>query len=132
MHKQATVDDGAHAVHLFHDAGIETAAFFIVGYPGETAASIEATFDLALRLPLDAISFNVPFPLPGSNLFDRVRGLDKEKDWNQENEVTFVYSSEFDPHWLRRRIRQTLRVFEEKKAAGPASGRRRKSASSPA
>ncbi len=118
MHKQATVDDGIRAVNLFHDADIETAAFFIVGYPGETVASIDATFNLALSLPLDAISFNVPFPLPGSQLFDRVTGLDESKDWNQENEVTFVYSSEFDPRWLRRRIRQTMKAFEEKKAAG--------------
>jgi len=41
------------------------AAFFLVGYPGETVASIEETFKLALSLPLDEISFNVPFPRPG-------------------------------------------------------------------
>jgi anaerobic magnesium-protoporphyrin IX monomethyl ester cyclase len=121
MHKQATVEDGANAVHLFHAAGVETAAFFIVGYPGETTASIDATFQHALTLPLDAISFNVPFPLPGSKLFDRVTGLDKDRDWNQENEVTFVYSSEFDPRWLRRRIQQTMRAFAEKKAARPSA-----------
>jgi anaerobic magnesium-protoporphyrin IX monomethyl ester cyclase len=115
MNKAATIDDGIHAVELFHQSGIEVAAFFIVGYPGETVASIEETFRFALRLPLDQVSFNVPFPLPGSRLYDRVTGLDRDKDWKEENEVTFVYESEFDPAWLRERIQQTLRAFAEKR-----------------
>jgi anaerobic magnesium-protoporphyrin IX monomethyl ester cyclase len=115
MNKRATLDEGINAVHQFRKAGIETAAFFIVGYPGETISSIEATFKLALTLPLDEISFNVPYPLPGSKLFDRVSGLDENKDWNKENEATFVFSSEFDESWLRRRIGQTMQTFAEKK-----------------
>ena len=115
MNKKATLEEGINAVHQFRTAGIEVAAFFIVGYPEETVASIEETFRLALTLPLDYISFNVPFPLPGSKLFDRVSGVDEAKDWSKENEVTFVYRSEFDARWLGRRIRQTMRAFAEKK-----------------
>lgn len=115
MNKKATLDEGIHAVELFHEAGIEVAAFFIVGYPGETVASIESTFHLALSLPLDEISFNVPFPLPGSKLFERVSELDTNKDWDKENEVTFVYNSEFDEAWLRGKIEETMRTFAEKK-----------------
>jgi anaerobic magnesium-protoporphyrin IX monomethyl ester cyclase len=77
MKKRATLEEGINAVHQFRKAGIETAAFFIVGYPEESISSIEATFELALTLPLDEISFNVPYPLPGSNLFDRVSGLEQ-------------------------------------------------------
>ena len=114
MKKQTTLEEGQNAVRLFHNAGIEVAAFFIVGYPGETTASIEDTFRYALELPIDLISFNVPFPLPGSQLYERVSKLDKNKDWNIENEVTFVYESEFDPGWLQRRISQTMQAFTEK------------------
>jgi anaerobic magnesium-protoporphyrin IX monomethyl ester cyclase len=114
MKKQATLQEGQNAVHLFHKAGIEVAAFFIVGYPGETVASIEDTFRYALELPLDYISFNVPFPLPGSQLFERVSELDKNKDWDTENEVSFVYKSEFDSSWLQRRIGQTMQAFADK------------------
>ena len=115
MNKKATVEDGVRAVHLFHEAGIEVAAFFIVGYPGETLASIEKTFQFALQMPLSEISFNVPFPLPGSRLFERVSDLDKTKDWDKENEVTFVYHSEFDEEWLRGRIEETMQAFANKK-----------------
>jgi anaerobic magnesium-protoporphyrin IX monomethyl ester cyclase len=115
MKKQASLEEGQNAVQLFHNAGIEVAAFFIVGYPGETIPAIEDTFRFALELPLDVISFNVPFPLPGSSLFERVSKLDETMDWNIENEVTFVYETEFDTRWLKRRISETMRAFTEKK-----------------
>jgi anaerobic magnesium-protoporphyrin IX monomethyl ester cyclase len=114
MKKRASLEDGKNAVRLFHASGIEVAAFFIVGYPGETVASIEDTFRFALELPLDNISFNVPFPLPGSQLFERVAELDKNKDWNEENEVTFVFKSEFDSVWLERRIGETMQALAKR------------------
>jgi len=115
MNKKATLEDGLNAVYHFKKAGIEVAAFFIVGYPGESEIAIEETFKYALSLLLDEISFNVPFPLPGSKLFERVSDVDEEKDWVKENEVTFVYQTEFDQAWLKLRIDQTLQTFEENK-----------------
>jgi len=115
MKKKATLEEGRKAVHHFRRVGIEVAAFFIVGYPGETISSIEDTFRFALELPLEYISFNVPYPLPGSQLFERVSKIDQSKDWNVENEITFVYESEFDEAWLQRRISETLQAFSEKK-----------------
>jgi anaerobic magnesium-protoporphyrin IX monomethyl ester cyclase len=118
MNKRASLEQGRRAVRLFHDGGIEVAAFFIVGYPGETTESIERTFSLALELPLDYISFNVPYPLPGSPLFERVHSVDADKDWTTENEITFVYESEFDAAWLQRRIGETTQEFARRKGAG--------------
>ncbi len=115
MNKQVTVDEGIHTAHLYREAGIEVAAFFIVGYPGETVASIESTFRLALTLPLDEISFNVPMPLPGSELFERLGEPDEGTDWTHENEVTFVYPSEIDEGWLRGRIAETMAAFARKR-----------------
>jgi anaerobic magnesium-protoporphyrin IX monomethyl ester cyclase len=111
MNKRFDVEEAARSVRGYREAGIEVAGFFMVGYPGESLESIEATFRFALSLPLDEISFNVPFPLPGSPLFDRVSGVDPTLDWNEENEITFVYESEFDQQWLRRGIAETLDAF---------------------
>jgi len=115
MNKQTTVEEGINAVNLFRKACIKVTAFFIVGYPGETVKSIEETFRIATMLPLDDCSFNVPFPLPGSKLFQRVTELNPNLDWLEENEVTFVYRSAFDPVWLRHRIQQTLQIIKERK-----------------
>jgi anaerobic magnesium-protoporphyrin IX monomethyl ester cyclase len=115
MNKQLTVEQGVQAAEVYRAAGIEVAAFFIVGYPGETTASIEETFELALRLPLAEISFNVPVPLPGSKLFERLGEPDEGKDWTQENEIAFVFPSDIDESWLRGRIDETMRAFAARK-----------------
>jgi anaerobic magnesium-protoporphyrin IX monomethyl ester cyclase len=117
MRKQTTVDQGVRAATVYRDAGIEVAAFFIVGYPGETAADIERTFALALQLPLAEISFNVPMPLPGSSLWERLGGGDEGRDWTHENEVTFVFDSAIDQDWLRRRVEETLAEFAARQAS---------------
>jgi anaerobic magnesium-protoporphyrin IX monomethyl ester cyclase len=119
MNKQVTVEGGVRTVHLYREAGIGVAGFFIVGYPGETVSSIEETFRLALALPLDEISFNVPYPLPGSTLFTRLGGPDDGADWSHENEVTFVYRSEIDEAWLRRRVDETMAAFAQQRASTP-------------
>ncbi|MCC7565763.1 MAG: B12-binding domain-containing radical SAM protein [Methanomicrobiaceae archaeon] len=115
MGKRATVRDGREAVRLFAEAGIETAGFFIVGYPGETMASVEETLAHALSLPLDEISINVPYPLPGSPLFDRVADVDPEDDWDAAGKVRFMYRSEFDEAVLKGRIEEAMERFARSK-----------------
>ncbi|MBI0582620.1 MAG: B12-binding domain-containing radical SAM protein [Methanomassiliicoccus sp.] len=119
MNKRATVAEGARAVRLFHDAGIEVGAFFMVGYPGESIESVESTFALALSLPLDEISFNVPYPLPGSALYSRVEILSREDDWEVENDVRFLFRSDFDEKWLKRRISETMAEFARTRGGIP-------------
>jgi anaerobic magnesium-protoporphyrin IX monomethyl ester cyclase len=113
MNKHIELDETVNSVTIFHEAGIKVGAFFIVGYPGESISSIEETFNFSLSLPLDQISFNVPFPLPGSKLYDRVNNIDKDMDWVVENETTFIYRSEFDQAWIKKRIDQTMKTFSE-------------------
>jgi anaerobic magnesium-protoporphyrin IX monomethyl ester cyclase len=117
MNKQATVADGIEATRVYRAAGVEVAAFFIVGYPGETVASIEQTLELALSLPLDDVSFNVPMPLPGSPLYERLGGQDPGRDWTYENELTFVFPTDIDEAWLRRRVAETLTEFARRREA---------------
>jgi anaerobic magnesium-protoporphyrin IX monomethyl ester cyclase len=104
-------------VDVFSHAGINVSGFFLVGYPGETRESIEKTFRFALSLPIDNCSFSVPFPLPGSNLFKRVVGLDPLKDWAIENENTFIFETEIDRDWLTDRIREVEEIINSRNPA---------------
>jgi anaerobic magnesium-protoporphyrin IX monomethyl ester cyclase len=125
MNKRVTVEQGIRAVHLFSQAGIGTAGFFMVGYPGETVESVEKTFALVLSLPLDEAWFTIPLPLPGTPLFARVADLRKWEDWEVSNQVKFVYPSEFDERWLERRINETTEAFRKRKSgidSGEKSG----------
>jgi anaerobic magnesium-protoporphyrin IX monomethyl ester cyclase len=112
MGKRASVQEGIEAVHLFRKVGIETSGFFIVGYPGETEKSIDDTLALAASLPLDEISINVPYPLPGSPLFSRVGSIDTTADWDRANEIRFIFPSEFDENLLRQKIKQATELFQ--------------------
>ena len=47
---------------------IETSAFFVLGLPGETAATLKNTLKYASRLPADNIAFFFATPLPGTRL----------------------------------------------------------------
>ncbi len=51
MGKRVSVRDGIEAVRLFRQAGIETAGFFIVGYPGETEESSMRPLSSRCRSP---------------------------------------------------------------------------------
>jgi anaerobic magnesium-protoporphyrin IX monomethyl ester cyclase len=115
MGKHARVADGVQAVQVFREAGIGVAGFFIVGYPGESKSSVEKTLAYALSLPLDEISINVPFPLPGSGLYSRVGRVDPDADWDSPGEVRFVYQSAFDQDWIKKRIMKTMEIFENKR-----------------
>ena len=123
MNKRVTVEQGIRAVHLFSQAGIGTAGFFMVGYPEETVESVEKTFSLVLSLPLDEAWFTIPLPLPGTPLFARVADLRQWEDWEVSNQVKFVYPSEFDERWLERRINETTEAFRKKKASGEKPGK---------
>ncbi len=111
MNKKIDTTMVRRGVEVFTRNGIECAGFFIVGYPGETIETIEETFEFALSLGLNEISFNVPYPLPGSKLYERVSGISND-DWTFENETRFLYISEFDEKWLKTRIQETLETFE--------------------
>ena len=57
------------AVRLTREAGIEPRGTFMFGNQGETAASMQATLDLALELDLDVALFSVATAYPGTEFF---------------------------------------------------------------
>jgi len=111
MNKQITTEMAEQTLALFGRSSILTAGFFMVGYPGETYETIETTFQWALTLPLDDISFTIPYPLPGTRLFDKVFNVQTEIDWKYENENRLTYQSEFDESYLRSRIAEVSAQF---------------------
>lgn len=50
--------------------GIETTAFFVVGFPGETPAQLKNTFRLAENLDVDNVNLSFANPLPGTRLYE--------------------------------------------------------------
>jgi radical SAM superfamily enzyme YgiQ (UPF0313 family) len=77
--------------------------FFIVGSPGETAEELNATFDLAKRLPINSFGFNSLTAFRGTRLWsDAVtRGLiDETKDWDKMFPAHEIYPEALDSEEL--------------------------------
>ena len=74
MNKRITTEQAQRAVAIAKAAGIKVGAFFIVGYPGESDKTVLDTIRFASKLPLDYLSFTLPYPIPGTPLYERVKG----------------------------------------------------------
>jgi radical SAM superfamily enzyme YgiQ (UPF0313 family) len=59
------------AFQNMRQAGIKSFAFFIFGYPGETAQTLDATTQYAIELDPDFANFYPAVPYPGTALYDK-------------------------------------------------------------
>jgi len=93
--KKITVEAARRAVESAHGAGIRAGGFFILCYPGETNSTVLDTIRFATSLPLDYLSFTVPYPLPGTALFQRV-GSSITKEWSAPRGISSTHTLIFD------------------------------------
>ncbi len=83
MNKRITVNQSRKAVEMAVKAGIKVGAFFILGYPGETNETMLNTIRFASSLPLDYFSMTVPYPLPGTGLYEKVKDRMISEEWEK-------------------------------------------------
>jgi radical SAM superfamily enzyme YgiQ (UPF0313 family) len=73
------------AITNMRAAGIRSFGFFILGYPGDTPASLEKTIDYAIDLDPDFANFYPAVPYPGTQLYAKAKrdGLLAAEDWSR-------------------------------------------------
>lgn len=90
--KKVTLQQIRNAVTCCRKAGIKSKGFFIIGHPGETKETLQATIDLALELPLDDISATLLTPFPGTELYARAREFGVfDGEWSKMNLLNAVF-----------------------------------------
>lgn len=107
--------------------GLDTNAFFIIGFPGETLADMRDTFAFARELDLASACFFIAQPLPGTRLYDisvrngylppdfrfedasYSRGVISTPDWSAE-EVQKLANVELLKYQLRANLRNPGRL----------------------
>lgn len=90
MKKQITTKQVRKALLLCNQSGIKAGAFFIVGYPGESNKTVLETINFASSLPLDYLSFTMPYPIPGTPLYDRLNGKRFSNEWEEPKNIRLV------------------------------------------
>jgi anaerobic magnesium-protoporphyrin IX monomethyl ester cyclase len=93
MNKKLTVEKNEEKIRLIQKAKIDMAAFFIIGFPGETKDDLRRTIDYSLRLPLLRANYENFLPLPGSPIYYELekKGELKEIDWRNYHYMTAAY-----------------------------------------
>ncbi|MFB3895469.1 MAG: radical SAM protein [bacterium] len=73
MKKGITLDKIRTAIKLTKAAKLKTHAFYVLGLPWETEATIKDTIRFAKELDTSFFDFNIAYPLPGTELNDIVQ-----------------------------------------------------------
>jgi anaerobic magnesium-protoporphyrin IX monomethyl ester cyclase len=125
MNKRITVAQARRAVYAAKEAGLQVGAFFIVGYPGESDGSVLDTVRFASGLPLDYLSFTLPYPIPGTALYERVKdnGGVTVDDWEEPKNWGLIrhkllYGSSFSETKLKFAIGKAQVQFNARKYIG--------------
>lgn len=125
MNKQITTAQAQKAVYAAKEAGLQVGAFFIVGYPGETDRTVLDTVRFASALPLDYLSFTLPYPIPGTALHERVKdnGGIIVDDWEEPKNWGLIrhkllYGSSFSETKLKFAIGKAQIQFRSRRLLG--------------
>jgi radical SAM superfamily enzyme YgiQ (UPF0313 family) len=82
IEKKISISTAKNAFRWTHEAGIETFAYFIIGYLGETPETIKKTIALAKDLNPRYVMFTKAVPLPGTKFhFEAVKGGYIDEDY---------------------------------------------------
>jgi len=125
MKKHLTVEQSSRAVHMMVKHGVKVGAFFILGYPGETNETMLNTIRLASRLPLDYFSMTVPYPLPGTGLYERVKDKMTAKEWEKPlhgYDHKLLFQHDFSIDKLKYGVWKAITQSAMRKRLGPFYG----------
>jgi len=91
--KGITLKQAEEAVKWSKDAGLKVTGYFIIGFLGETRATMEETIAFAKKLPLDDFLLSYMVPYPGCELYQKAHELGEfNEDWANMNqwEINFI------------------------------------------
>lgn len=95
MDKYAKAEKGEQAVRWTAEAGIRVKGLFMLGYPGETPATIAETKAFVRRIPMTIMNLTKFTPYPGSPIYRELYKTNiREEHWDRMNGMNFVWAPE--------------------------------------
>jgi anaerobic magnesium-protoporphyrin IX monomethyl ester cyclase len=93
--KNTTPSDVTLAVNILKQNGIESFGSYILGNLNETAADVEKTIELAIRLNTNIAQFSILTPYPGTRLYEQIRDRIFCKRWKFYDGLHIVFRHPF-------------------------------------
>lgn len=93
IRKGTTLDQARKAVAACQRAGLKTLTTWMIGNPGETPETIQDTIDFAVELNPDIAVFSILVPLPGTEVYNKYRGVLFDTSVNWEDYKTLSTSN---------------------------------------
>jgi len=113
--KKITLQDSRNAIKWTRDAGILSMAYFILGLPGETRETIQASIRFAIDINPDYVNFHIATPFPGTELYDLAKenGWLATTDWSlfEEEGSAVMQIGDLTPEELRKAQKRAMRRF---------------------
>jgi radical SAM superfamily enzyme YgiQ (UPF0313 family) len=93
MRKGQSLEDIQTAVRTIQTAGIHIHGMFVFGFEGDNWSTVEATVKFARKMRLTSVQLLVLTPLPGSELYRRLRAEERitSFDWDRYDTHHVVY-----------------------------------------
>jgi anaerobic magnesium-protoporphyrin IX monomethyl ester cyclase len=117
VRKGQTLEMARNAFRWAKAAGLQTMGFFVLGMPGETEETMEATIRFALELDPDLANFMIAAPFPGTRLWDMLHEMGAHifsDDWAdlaiQDDKAHFEVG-ELTAELVERKWREAYRRF---------------------
>ena len=92
-HKEGLrLEDIRRDIEQLHKSGLWVKGLFMMGFPGETQASIRSTIEFACSLPLKDANVTAFTPFPGAPIFKEIESLGTlDNNWSKMDCVNFVF-----------------------------------------
>ena len=122
LKKRITLDEIIRAFEVTRQAGLRRCACFMIGTPGESAATVQESIDLALRIRPERVTLNIVTPYPGTEFYDNYVDKTILLDWDQAfssdpdkpEEATIFYNlsglSDHELQYLWSRFRRSVEL----------------------
>ncbi len=95
MDKSTKLEKSIKAINWTNEAGIRSKGLFMLGYPGETAETMEITKAFVKSIPLTIMNLTKFTPYPGSPIYRDIYGTNIRDDhWEKMNGMNFIWTAE--------------------------------------
>ena len=83
LNKRISNEEIINAFEAARKAGLRTGACMMLGAPGETAATVQESIDIAKKIRPHKIAYNIVTPYPGTALYEEFVDKSVELNWDE-------------------------------------------------